>query len=321
MRVFVYEYLSGGACARITASDEALMLQGRAMRDALVYDLATIGGVATTYATIGPPASAPGARAVRAKPGECAPDFVRRQARAHDFVWVVAPESDGILADLCNVIGDGQWIGCRPEAIAIASSKRATALRLRCNGIPTTCEGVLPLGPVIGRVARWVVKPDDGAGAVDTRVHSTYADACADRTACAARGVVATVEAWEEGDALSLSVLCDARSVDMLSVNRQHIEVGDDGRVRYLGVSVNVGVGDPVRHALAQLSQRVVHALPGLAGYVGIDIVLRGDGIPVVIEVNPRLTCSYVGLSASLGRNVAREVLSRFTTRALHATV
>src|SRR5690242_21829051 len=69
MRVFVYEYLSGGACARITASDEALMLQGRAMRDALVYDLATIGGVATTYATIGPPASAPGARAVRAKPG------------------------------------------------------------------------------------------------------------------------------------------------------------------------------------------------------------------------------------------------------------
>jgi predicted ATP-grasp superfamily ATP-dependent carboligase len=29
----------------------------------------------------------------------------------------------------------------------------------------------------------------------------------------------------------------------------------------------------------------------------------------VVIEVNPRVTCAYVGLSQRLGRNVAAEVL------------
>jgi tyramine---L-glutamate ligase len=321
MRVFVYEYLSGGGCARIASSDAGLAMQGRAMRDALVSDLATIDGVATTYATIGPPASVVGARAISAEPGEPAPDFVRRQAREHDFVWVVAPESDGILADLHGAVGDSQWIGCRPEAIAIASSKRATALRLRCSGIPTTREDVLPFEPMIDRVGRWIVKPDDGAGAVDTRVHSTYADACADRRARAARGLVAILEAWEDGEPLSLSLLCGEPSVDVLSVNRQHIDVGGDGQVHYLGVSVNVGVRDAVRRALGQLAQRVVQALPGLAGYVGIDIVLRGDGVPVVIEVNPRLTCSYVGLSASLGRNVAREVLSRCTTRALHATL
>ncbi|HEY6895520.1 MAG TPA: hypothetical protein VI258_15200, partial [Rhodanobacteraceae bacterium] len=36
----------------------------------------------------------------------------------------------------------------------------------------------------------------------------------------------------------------------------------------------------------------------------------RPDGVPVVIEVNPRVTCAYVGLSAALRRNLARDVLS-----------
>jgi tyramine---L-glutamate ligase len=34
--------------------------------------------------------------------------------------------------------------------------------------------------------------------------------------------------------------------------------------------------------------------------------VTRG---PVVIEVNPRVTCAYIGLSAALGRNLAAELL------------
>jgi predicted ATP-grasp superfamily ATP-dependent carboligase len=57
------------------------------------------------------------------------------------------------------------------------------------------------------------------------------------------------------------------------------------------------------------LAQRVGAALPGLFGFVGIDVVWHPQRGPVVIEVNPRVTCAYVGLSAALGRNLAAELL------------
>ena len=49
--------------------------------------------------------------------------------------------------------------------------------------------------------------------------------------------------------------------------------------------------------------------MPGLRGFVGIDLVWHEERGPVVIEVNPRVTCAYVGLSAALGRNLAAELL------------
>jgi len=61
---------------------------------------------------------------------------------------------------------------------------------------------------------------------------------------------------------------------------------------------------------LAALAARVQRALPGLRGFVGIDLVWHAQRGPVVIEVNPRVTCAYVGLSRQLGRNLAGEVIA-----------
>ena len=44
-------------------------------------------------------------------------------------------------------------------------------------------------------------------------------------------------------------------------------------------------------------------SVAGLRGYVGVDLVLGDE--PFVVDVNPRLTTSYVGLSKVTGFNVA----------------
>ncbi len=313
-RVFVYEYLSGGGLRGASADSNSsdLLAQGRAMRDAIVGDLAEIAGVATTYATsiddaVHAPATA-FASPILPEQGESAFEFVGRMAASHDLAWIVAPETDGILADLRHCVPDARWIGCSAESIRIASSKRATSERLRESGVSTTrgADGGVAAG---SDAVRWVVKPDDGAGACDTRVHATLVGALADRHARGTSRGGATVEVWEEGEALSLSLLCAIDHVELLSVNRQRIEVGDDGAVHYRGVDIDIP-----RHAcrhgvLASRARDVARALPGLGGYVGVDVVMRPDGVPVVIEVNPRVTCSYVGLSGALGRNVARAIL------------
>jgi len=57
---------------------------------------------------------------------------------------------------------------------------------------------------------------------------------------------------------------------------------------------------------------RTCNALPGLRGYIGVDLVLT-ESDAVVIEVNPRLTTSYLGLRSALrgdGGNVAAMALA-----------
>ena len=60
----------------------------------------------------------------------------------------------------------------------------------------------------------------------------------------------------------------------------------------------------PLAEAAAVAAARTCAAIPGLRGYVGVDLVLT-DSDPVVIEVNPRLTMSYLGVRAVLDENVA----------------
>ena len=54
-------------------------------------------------------------------------------------------------------------------------------------------------------------------------------------------------------------------------------------------------------------------AIPGLWGYVGVDLMLAKEG-PVVLEINPRLTTSYCGLRRALGINTAAMVLDLLRT-------
>lgn len=278
------------------------------MRDAMVADAAALPGIELSFVQgPGMPPAAAG-RAVAPRPGESLLELVRREAPRHDRVWVVAPESGGCLLALAQAVDARRWMGCLPGAIRLCSSKRDTLARLTAHRIAT------PL--VIGdEAARWVVKPDDGAGSVDTRVHATRGAAEADVCARTAQGRAATLEAWVEGEALSLSLLMgsaggDGPAAELLGVNRQRIAVDSSGTLAYRGVDILAIPPADARHAaLRATAAAVARAVPGLRGYVGIDVVWHPALGPVVIEINPRLTCAYVGLCDALGRNLAGEML------------
>jgi tyramine---L-glutamate ligase len=292
MKVWVFEYVSASATA---SAPKELLMQGRAMRDALVDDLLDVDGCDVDVARDD-------------EPHATALERVRRQATsgAHEAVWVIAPESDGLLQRLCAATPPQRWIGCDLASINQAASKRATLEHLSQAGIAT------PLA-FMQQARLWVVKPDDGAGALDTLQHTTLAWARADFGSRRRIGLSATLEAWVEGEALSLSLLCDRGSARLLAVNRQKIRVDDQGVVGFDGVAVNAMPANDARMpALRSTAQQVAAAMPGLRGFVGIDVVWHASRGPVVIEVNPRLTSAYVGLSAVLGFNVAAEVLALF---------
>jgi predicted ATP-grasp superfamily ATP-dependent carboligase len=143
-----------------------------------------------------------------------------------------------------------------------------------------------------------VLKPVDGAGSQDTYLVSGPHDAVP------AYAWPRRLERYTPGLAASVAMLCGPAGRITLAPCKQ--KISDDGRLRYLGGELPLAGGLAERATL--LAESALAALPTATGYVGVDMVLgrdpHGDD-DVVIEVNPRLTTSYVGLRAAAKSNLA----------------
>jgi predicted ATP-grasp superfamily ATP-dependent carboligase len=84
-----------------------------------------------------------------------------------------------------------------------------------------------------------------------------------------------------------------------------------DGRFRYLGG--RLPLPDNLDRRARRLAQRASECVEGLHGWFGVDLVLGdaedGSG-DVAIEINPRLTTSYLGLRQLAYFNLAETLLA-----------
>jgi predicted ATP-grasp superfamily ATP-dependent carboligase len=302
VKIFVYEFFSGGGLAG-RPLPPSLAGEGDIMARALVRDLAELSDVVPLMSRDPRLPALAGLETIVPAPEEDALALYARGIAAADAAWPVAPETDRLLERLAQATLDAGRVllGCRPDAVRLTTSKRATAERLRQAGVavvPTFISSdEVPHFP-----GRWVVKPDDGAGCEDTVVLPDRRSALECLAEAPARLVA---QPWIEGPALSLSLLCADGSARLLCCNRQRVRcVG--GRLTLEGIAVNA-VPDPDRR-LAALAGRIAAAIPDRWGYVGVDFVATPGG-PVVLEVNPRLTTSYCGLRSALQVNAADLVL------------
>ncbi|MBP2305291.1 ATP-grasp domain-containing protein [Azospirillum melinis] len=317
-RVLVCEYVTGGAlCNGPLPTD--LMAEANAMVAALVGDLVALDGIHVTLCwdnrLAAPSFPADRVTLFPVAPGEEPEARWRAAAALCDVVWPIAPESDGLLAQVTALFHDTgrPVVACAADAIALASSKTATAARLAAHGIATI--PTFPFGAPPPPAARHVVKPDDGAGCLDTFIVDDIASWTPPHTG---RWIV---QPLVEGEACSLSMLVDdTGGVRLLGCNRQKVKRGD-GSFSFHGVEV--GAMEHRRIVWEPLARAIAAAIPGLRGYVAVDLIDRPDDPdsngPVVVEVNPRLSVGYSGLSRVLGWNPAGEILVLFHTRSADA--
>ena len=313
MRILVHEFASGGGLAgrRVPAS---LGREGAAMREALIADLAAMRRH-RIVATVDPrfPLRAPPGVEVVTLPPESAPLLDGLIASA-DAVWLVAPETDGCLERLALRVEEKGTTLLGPGAAAIrrASDKAGLPRRLARHDVPHPKTRVLRPGADWGMAAREVgypvvVKPTRGAGcqgvclARDERELGRAVDMAGRANG---RGPL-LLQRYVPGVAASVSLLADGRRAVALTVNAQWMRASRPFAYR--------GGTTPLDHPLAgravEAALRTCRALPGLRGYVGVDVVLT-QSEAVVIEVNPRLTTSYLGVRAVLGGNVAALALA-----------
>lgn len=240
-----------------------------------------------------------------------------------DVALIVAPEIDGALMQRANWLAEctGEntrliHLVCRPEMIAIASNKHQTAVSLSKAGIPVPSGGLLEnagqllawqkeMAAESGSGPSYVLKPLDGAGSWHLKRWKA-----GDVLASAELRFPLRYERFCEGLAASISLITSDISGNepiLLPPLEQALDPRDGA---YLGGRwiEDAALVDRAR----RLAVKVVSALPISRGFWGIDLVLGAakDGSQdFVIEVNPRITSSYIGLRQWTKTNLVQAML------------
>lgn len=232
-----------------------------------------------------------------------------------DAALVVAPETDGILLHLTQLVEANPVInlGCNAASVKLTTSKLATCAALQEAGIaaiPSFSAAVFQTQMAAYVFPNgYVVKPDDGAGCDHTWYFESRLalNAWLDSHTLTLPNYI--VQPYQIGQAASFSMLCRQGKAWLLACNSQKIEIDQatNHRFKYTGSTIN---GLTRYHAcFNQLAQAIAMAIPGLNGYVGVDVII-GKNVVYVVEINPRITTSYIGLQQSLHYNPAALILS-----------
>jgi predicted ATP-grasp superfamily ATP-dependent carboligase len=224
--------------------------------------------------------------------------FLKRIAKNHDFTYVIAPETNNMLSKILEEL-EGLHLNSSIEAVKLTSNKKALAAILKEKGLNTprifNQESLKDLNfPLI-------VKPCLSSGCEGLKIIKNLKEL---KQALSLLKNNVIIQEFIKGVPASVSLISNGLKVKALSLNRQFIKFNNS---EYLGGFT------PFNHKLKfealKAAEKTVKAFKGLKGYIGVDLMLSKNG-PYIIEVNPRLTVSYAGLSKASKFNLAKLIIA-----------
>ncbi|MEO1528608.1 MAG: ATP-grasp domain-containing protein [Planctomycetota bacterium] len=302
MRVFVGEYVCGGGFAEQSSEQLPLSMrrEGEAMLRAIVEDLSefseTVVMLEDRFEL-----SFDYSKVLSFDPEKPLWSQWVDGARGCDSAVIIAPETDGLLAKGVAALRSSgvDVIAGSGDFLRVASDKLLTAQLLHQAGVAHPAYFAIEDQRMAAEVAasgRFVVKPRDGCGTQKINLFDDF-DA-----ALSTMDENSLMQAWVPGQSISISLLASGTNQTFLPAVSQEI-VSDD--FAYLG-----GCGplnDTAQRRATALASRAINAMPPTArGFVGLDMILADEpSNDCVIEINPRLATSYVGLRQMIHGNLA----------------
>lgn len=187
------------------------------------------------------------------------------------------------------------------EVIRTFSSKFETFKKLKQLKIPCI-ETTRNMTDLKGTNSKIVTKPDKGAGSENIQLISQKE---LFKNKITTQSLV--FQPFIKGIAGSMTILCANGKGTILSLNK-HITKQDGKSLKQVGSIV--GGLEYYNEELISLSQSVCSKFPGLFGFIGIDIINDKKNWKV-IEINPRFTTTFCGMSGSYGQQ-ANKIIRDF---------
>jgi tyramine---L-glutamate ligase len=310
MRHFLFEFITGGGLSGLPLP-ESLISEGALMMQTLLKEISELDDAEITLCRDSRLALYDSHAQQHVIEQEDVEQLIGL-IKDSEVCWLIAPETDSCLENYAKIFTKhGQvFIGSSIEAIRLTASKYLTNKILKENNIPVVetkrLNEVIPESDL-----GWVIKPDDGVGAEKTRI--VLDKESLNETISNEDPKKMIVQPYLDGKHLSMSLLVFNNDVCLIGCNQQYIDI-KDGMIKLTAIGVNECL--MFKDDMLDLAKNIVAAIPGLAGYVGVDLIEVEQQL-FVLEINPRFTTAYAGISESIGCNITAKVLDAFLNRKL----
>ena len=277
MKVLIFEYITASS----EEMSESLRHEGQMMLDALQANFEKLTEIEVIIATT---------------------DTFQHQLQTVDAAWIIAPEFDEILEQLClQVENENKILLTSPsKAVVQTANKLTTFQMLTAAKIPTVPTEIFSPSKSYDGTQAWIIKPIDGAGAENTFLLQSKDD----WSALPLFEKTMLIQPQIDGEKISLSCIFKNGQARLLCVNLQIFEMKKQ-KFELKNIVVNFKQDDG---RYQKLVSQIAVAFPDLFGYVGIDLI-ENETDCFVLEINPRLTTSFVQIEEKIGVNVAKLVI------------
>ena len=106
---------------------------------------------------------------------------------------------------------------------------------------------------------------------------------------------------YYEGEVVGINIVASKNKIKILSINQQIYNYISKHEITL--DQIYFGKYNNMINAFYSFVENVMKNFDGYNGFFGIDVILTIDKKILFLEINPRLTTSYIGLSKSLGFN------------------
>ncbi len=330
MKLLVFEFFSGGGF--VEGEISGLIGEAYAMLRYIVEDFREAGfEVYTTLdhriAQLVPPLRAHQVKVV----SSWDLDLFRELLGEFDAVFLIAPETDNILYSLASEVvkAGAKLLGPLPSAIELTTDKskllgvaKELGLKVPRHSLSKTSSSAASVEKIVQGIGYPVVfKVLDGAGSEGLSLVSEGNEIpqAIEKIRRVSNRDLFLVEEFVPGVDASVSLISNGEKAFPLSLNFQSVKIrSPNEESKYEGGYV------PLRHRLKEQAfedtKTLVENINGLQGYVGVDVKLSDDEV-TILEVNPRLTTSYLGLRRVLRQNLTSMINEAIVNKTLPSKI
>jgi len=320
--LFIFEFISGGGFNKENIPS-SLFCEGYGMLKSIIEDFSLIGFKISTLLDnrihfLRNDLNVKNIKFIH--PSEDYNEKFSELAENNDFILIIAPEFDNILYNLNKIVEKlgKENLGVNLEAIDLGTHKLKTYKFFNENHVNTPItfkipwkENTLDIDFIKDKMEELgtsiIIKPEDGVGAESIFIIDNLKelnDFIIRFNTIEDKSDNYILQEFIKGENLSISLIGTGENPIILSINSQIINLDKKNKtLQYLGGFT------PIKNfkKLKKLIQKELNKLnfSNFCGYFGIDFILEKSGKINLIEINPRLTTSYLGIKKATEKNLA----------------
>ena len=104
-----------------------------------------------------------------------------------------------------------------------------------------------------------------------------------------------------EGKIIGINLLINNNGIKILSINEQIYKNSSEHEIFLY--KINIGKFNYMLSEIESFIKVIFKNLDGYFGFIGVDAIMTEDNNIFFLEINPRLTTSYIGLRKTMGIN------------------